>query len=100
MNTIASLKQEFANIDKLRMFEIEVLNKETQETDYIIFDIELVKNTLIAKHESLTKKQEKSNKVSFVKVTLDKYFSLDANLEALYDECINAILNSEFFELI
>ena len=86
MNTIASLKQEFANIDKLRMFEIEVLNKETQETDYIIFDIELVKNTLIAKHESLTKKQEKSNKVSFVKEPLIHYIQRSSSISNTQNE--------------
>lgn len=100
MNAIASLKQEFENINKLRMFEIKVLNKATQEKDYIIFNIDLVKNSLIAKHEPLTKKQEKSNKVAFVKLCLDKYFSLDENLSNLHDECLLAILDSEFFELI
>lgn len=100
MNTITSLKQDFANITKLRMFEIEVLNKKTQDTDYIIFDIELNKNTLYAFHESLTTKQEKSKKIAFVKVVLDNCFSLDEHLQDLYSKCIEAICESEFFELI
>lgn len=100
MTTIASLKQDFENIAKLRMFEIEVLNKKTQETDYIIFNIDLIKNTLVATHEALTKKQEKSKKVAYVSLPLDKYFSIDENLSNLLDECNLAILNSDFFELI
>ena len=99
MNTIKSLKREFANIDKLRMFEVEVLNKETQETDYIIFDIEIEKNSLKATHIALTEIQEKSNKIAFVKVDFDDCFSLDENLQNLHEECINAILESDFFEL-
>ena len=99
MNTIASLKQDFANITKLRIFEIEVMNKKTNDTDYIIFDIQLHKNTLYALHESLTVKQEKSKKVVFVKVVLDSCYSIDNHLQNLYDECINAIYESEFFEV-
>jgi hypothetical protein len=100
MNTLKTLKEDFNNITKLRIFEIEVINKRTQESDYIIFDIELQKNTLFASHESLNSKQEKSKKISFVKVVLNDCFSIDENLQNLYDECINAILESEFFELI
>jgi len=97
---VKNLISEFNNIDKLRMFEIEVLNNETQETDYIIFDIQIVKNTLVAQHESLTKKQEKSKKIAYVSLVLDNCFTLDENLSNLYDECCLAILNSEFFTLI
>lgn len=100
MNTLKTLKENFNNITNLHIFEIEVINKKTQENEYIIFDIELQKNTLFASHESLNSKQEKSKKISFVKVVLNDCFSLDENLQELYEECINAILESEFFELI
>lgn len=99
MNTIKQIKQEFNDITRLRMFEIEVLNKETNETEYIIFDINIVKNSLVAQHESLTKKEERSKKIAFKKIAIDKYFSLDENLQSLYDECIDGILNSDFYEL-
>ena len=71
----------------------------TKETDYIIFDISIRKHTLYAIHEPLTTKQAKSKKIAFVKVALDNCFSLDENLQSLYDECVTAILDSEFFTL-
>ena len=74
MNTIANLKTEFSNITLLRIFEIEVVNKKTNENDFIIFDIELRKNTLFAFHESLNNKQVKSKKIAFQKTVLDSEF--------------------------
>jgi len=100
MNTIANLKTEFSNITLLRIFEIEVVNKKTNENDFIIFDIELRKNTLFAFHESLNNKQVKSKKIAFQKTVLDSCFSLDEHLQDLHGNCIQAILDSEFFELI
>lgn len=100
MNTLKTLKDHFYNITKLRIFEIEVMTKKTQENEYVVFYIEIQKNTLLALHESLNSKQEKSKKISFVKVVLNNSLSIDENLQNLYDECINAILKSEFFELI
>ncbi len=96
---VKNLISEFNNIDLLKMFEIEVINKSTKETDYIIFDISIRKHTLYAIHEPLTTKQAKSKKIAFVKVALDNCFSLDENLQSLYDECVTAILDSEFFTL-
>jgi hypothetical protein len=94
-----TLQQQFNEITLLRLFEIEVINKNTFETDYIIFNIELDNNCLIATHESLTIEQQNSNKIAFVSIELDGCFSLDENLQGLHGECIDAILNSDFFEL-
>lgn len=99
MVTIATLKNDFNSIDKLRMFEIEVINIESKEKDYIVFHIELIKNTLFAFHVPLTKKQQKSKKIAFQKIVLDSCFSIDELINDLYQNCIEAIINSEFFEL-
>ena len=96
---VKNLVSEFNNSHLLKMFEIEVIDNRTNETEYIIFNISIEKNTLYATHEALTTKQEKSKKIAFVKVVLDNCFSLDENLQSLYDECITAILDSEFFTL-
>ena len=100
MNKLVALKSEFSNLSLLKMFEIEVLNKNTNESDYIIFDISIDKNKFVAMHEPLTVAQEKSSKIAFVSIHIDSDFSLDQNLQELYEECTNAILYSEFFELI
>lgn len=98
-NTIKELKEQFNNITKFKIFEFSVIDNRTGEDTYILFHIELYKNSLIATHESLTDKQAKSKKISFVKVVLDKNFSIDSHLENLYDNCINAIINSEYYTL-
>ena len=97
--TVQQLKNDFNDITLLKMFEIEVINKETQEQDFIIFDIQLIKNTLFAQHAPLTKKEEKSKKIAFKKIVLDDCFSLDEHLQELYSICIESILISDFYTL-
>ncbi len=96
---VKNLISEFNSLNLFKMFEIEVINKSTKEIEYIIFDISIEKNSLYATHVPLTTKQVKSKKIAFVKTDLDSYFSLDINLQTLHDACIEAILDSEFFEL-
>jgi hypothetical protein len=94
-----TLQQQFEEITKIKIFEIEVIKKGTKETDYIIFDIDMLENKLIATHESLTIEQKNSNKIAFVSVDLDECFSIDEHLEKLHNYCLNAILDSDFYEL-
>ena len=99
MNSILSLKNDFANITLLPMFEIQVIDKKTNSIEYIIFDIELIRNTIYALHEPLNAKQVKSKKIAYQKIVLDDCFSLDEHLQDLHSNCIEAICESEFFEL-
>lgn len=95
-----TIKEQFKNISKLHMFEIEVIYRKTNEVTYIIFDLSIDKDKLIATHEALNELQKLSSKISFVSIDIDEDFSLEENLSELYDECINAIIyNSTFFKL-
>ena len=91
--------RDWEKLEKIKLFEIEVIDKRTNEKDYILFDISLEGDMFIAKHVSLTKDQERSEKVSFVSVDIDWDFSLDENLQYLYEACINAIVVSDFYIL-
>ena len=99
MKSIIKLKQEWSEVTKLKIFEIEVVNLSNNETDYLTFKIELIKNSLYAWHVPLTHKQEKSKKIAFQKVVLDKCFSLDEHLQDLYSNCVDAICSSDFYTL-
>jgi hypothetical protein len=99
MSTINDIKTECSEVNKIKIFEIEVVNLRTNETDYLIFNIELIKNSLYAWHEPLTHKEEKRKKIAYKKVVLDKCFSLDAHLQDLYSECVYAICSSDFYSL-
>ena len=93
-----NLKKQFNEISLMKIFEIEVLNK-NGETDHIIFDISLKKNSLIAQHEALTRREERSKKIAFKKLALDNSFSLDEHLQELHEICTEAIMESDFFKL-
>ena len=95
-----SIQQTWDEISLLKLFEIEVLNKNTGKNEYIIFDIELIKNKLIAFHEPTTKKEAKSRNIATVQIKIDHDFSIDENLQRLFEGCQTKIIESEFFELI
>lgn len=86
-------------MNTLPMFEIEVIDKRTNEIDYIIFDISIRENKFIAQHVALNEAQQQSNKIAYCSINIDIFLSLDENLQELYDECIEAINNSTFYEL-
>lgn len=98
MNT-QTISEQFEQLHLIKGFEIEVLNKQTNETDYILFNIEINENNFKATHEALTKAEQESKKIAFKSIEIDEDFSLDENLRALHEECINAIITSDFFEL-
>jgi hypothetical protein len=95
-----SIQQAWSEISLLKLFEIAVLNKNTGENEYVIFDIELIKNKFIASHEPTTKKEAKSKKIATVQIKIDHDFSIDENLQRLFDGCQTKIQDSQFFELI
>ena len=68
LKNMKNLINEFNAIDKIKIFEIAVIDKRTSEREYIIFDIELIKNTLFASHETikLVEKFEELNARTFV----------------------------------
>jgi hypothetical protein len=81
------------------IFEIEVIDKRTKETDYIIFDVFVKNSFFIARHVSLTAREERSKKIAFKRTKIDPDFSIDENMYDLYSTCIDAIIESEFYEL-
>ena len=96
---LKAFKHEFDNMNLEKIFEIEVIDKRTNKEDYLIFDIELIENKLIATHVATTHEEEKSNKIASVEILLDEFFTLDEYFEELYTECINKIINSDFYTL-
>ena len=82
------------------IFEIPVIEKRSGNRfeTYVIFNISFGQRSMTAQHEATTEKEEKSKKIAHCKVKID-YESLDANLQALYEACIDKIIASEFFEL-
>jgi hypothetical protein len=99
MRTIESLTEEFENIIFIKVFEIEVERKSDLTKDHVLFHISIEDDRLIAQHEALNKEQEESDKIPHVVSDINPTFSLDENLQCLYDECMDAIFDSEYFSL-
>lgn len=95
-----TVQQQFADCNLIKVFEIAVIDKRTAENTYIIFDIKIEDNKLVATHEALTTEQKNSNKIAYVCIDIDDDFSLDSNLNELHESCVAAILESDFFELL
>lgn len=99
MKATNNIKAEFDGLKLDKIFEIQVIRKNTGEIDYIIFRIEIVGDKFRAYHEPLTSEQRSSEKIAFCSIEIDSCFSLDENLAELFNECQQAIIDSEFFAL-
>ena len=94
-----TLQQQWDAITLIKIFEIEVIDKRTGLKDYIIFDITMNKGYLIASHVALTRAEEGRNFIAFKAIEIDDSFTLDENLQELYEVCIESITNSDFYKL-
>ena len=94
-----TIKEQWDEVEKIKVFEFPVINKITGNDDWIIFDIDCTLKTFIATHIPLTQKETKSKLIAYCESSIDEDFSLDENLYELYDECTNAIIASDYFEL-
>lgn len=97
--TIERMKFELENCVKMPIFEIPVVDIRTCTDEYIVFNVFIKGNSLIAQHESLTEKQDKSKKIAFVSLVIDDMYGLDENLSELRTICSEAILDSDWFQL-
>jgi len=94
-----TISEQFESLNTLPMFEIETIDKRTKEIEYIIFNISIQNNKFRAEHIALNQEQENSDKIAYCSVNIDSFLTLNENLQDLYDECINAIIESTFYEL-
>jgi len=95
--TLDNFIAEFNNIDKIKVFEFKVIVAKTDECEYIDFHIEIRDDKLVATHVALNTSELDSNNVPFKSVDIDLDFSLDSNLECLYDKCLQAVMNSDIY---
>lgn len=96
---LVQFENSFNAIELDKIFEIEVIDKRTNEKDYIICDIEIQGTKLVAQRIGVTLKEEKSKFIATTKIVIDPDFSVDENLQELYSAIISDIIDSEFFEL-
>lgn len=94
-----TIREQFETMDKIPIFEIPVTDIRTQDDEFLIFDISIQDGKFIARHVPLNKKEELSDKIAFCSVNIDMFFSLDENLQELYSERIESIIDSTFYEL-
>ena len=97
---LEKFQSDWNEISKIKIFEVEVINRITNDNDYVCFNIELHGKTFVAYHVPFNEKETKSKKVANCKYVCDIDFSIDANLQALYDVCIDALISCDYFELI
>jgi hypothetical protein len=99
MNIQQQFEEMCLNHNITPLFEIPVKNRQTGEHDFIIFNVSIRDGQFIAVHEALTQAEEESDKIAYKAIDIDEGFSLNENIQELYAECIDAIINSDFFEL-
>ncbi len=94
-----SVAEQFENMNKIPLFEIEVYNWVEGKQDYLIFDIELKDNYFEVTYPATTTEEEQSEYIPHFHVDIDEDFNLDHHLELMYETAIEIIINSEFYNL-
>jgi len=83
----------------MKIFEFEVIDRRTGKRDWLTFDLEMREGKFRSQHEPLNAKQVESEYIANTWTVVDPDFSLDENLQAHYDDCQQAIIDSEFYSL-
>ena len=94
-----TLIQQFNEIEKIKIFEIQVKNLLTGENEFLTFEIEIDEKNLYCYSAPMTEEEEKSEKIKIISVELDDNFDIDSHLHDLYDNCIEEIINSDFYDI-
>jgi len=96
--------EQFQDLNLLPLFEIEVIDKRTNEIEYLIFNINIITNneeepTFIMSYPATTQEEEESKYIPTSILNIDNEVSLNKHLEQLYEDCISIILHSDWYEL-
>ena len=97
MITLDEFRNQFNNIEKIKVFEFKVIVAKTDECEYIDFNIDSADDKLVATHVALNSNELDSNEILFKSVEIDLDSSLDSNLERLYNVCLKSIMNSDIY---
>ena len=95
-----TLIEQFNEIQKIKIFEIEVKNLLTEENEFLTFEIYIDEKNLYCHSVPMTEEEEKSDKIKIISVELDEPFDIYAHLQDLYSNCIEEIINSDFYDII
>lgn len=92
-------QQQLNDSPLIPVFEVEVTDQDGQ-ADYIICEISVRGNQLIAQRDAVSKKEENSAYIAKSSIDIDSdCFSLDEHLQDLYAEISNDILFGDLYDL-
>ena len=94
-----SIKDQFNKSKGLPMFEIEVTDLRSNETDFIVFDLKAFKHYFKVTHQPMTEEQENSSKTASFTMEIDEALTLDEHLNELYQKCCDEITDSDYYTL-
>lgn len=100
MKTLQKFTEEFNQIQLIKVFEFKVINRKTNQEDWIVFDIEIDDDRLQGWRVGLTEEEENSNKIAVTEIEIDTDFSIDQNLSELYCACLMDVIDSTLYEYV
>jgi hypothetical protein len=95
---IKAMKTELETSDRMPIFEIAVTDR-TGLPEYVMCDISIKGNSLIAQRDAVTTKEQRSKKIATTRREIDTIFSLDENLQSLYEDIICEIIEGDLYDL-
>lgn len=97
-NYTKQLQTELNYSQCMPIFEIPVIDK-NGETDYISCDVFFEGNSLVARRDGVTTKEQNSKFIASTRLVVDNCFSLDDHLQTLHEMVIDDISNGNLYTL-
>lgn len=84
---------------RMAIFEIEVLNINNKEQDYVVCHIAISDDKVFCQRDGVSTEENKSNLIAVSSIDIEEDQNLDYHLEGLHGEVIEDICNGDLFEL-
>ena len=94
---LQEFKQQWDDQIFIPVMEIDAFDCRTGEDCHLLFNLRIEGDEIVATHPALNEEQETSEKVATTKVKIDLEFSLDENLQEVYNECLRQICLGSYY---
>ena len=98
INFIQELQNELDDINRMPIFEFEVINTQSGLTDFITCDVSFQGKSIVAQRYGVTLSELNSKFIAADKVVAYKGDTLDSLLEALREAVYYSIFDSSLFD--
>jgi hypothetical protein len=93
------LERELNNCGRMPIFEIEVIRNDNGQKDWVLCDVFVRRNSIVAQRDAVSKREERSKFIAQTCLAIDSAFGLDDHLQDLYSAVMQSIVDGDLYDL-